>query len=311
MRSTKTREELAENLIVFAGMPRTGSTSLFHILGQHPAIFRPFRKEMGYFLFNHHKGEHWYLRAYAEAAPRQRCIDITPEYFFDPSAVEKISTFGPGVRVVIGVRDPATFAVSLHREYGKRYTVPPLETFVESYSYSRGSASIHFSLRSGDIRKMLRLYHATFGGRLFLYDFAAFSADPLSVLQQLETFMDIEPFFTEQTFRNVVMNTAGRSTHRWLSALLSAEPWIDSATRILPAALLRRLAAVVYSGSGKAKELKLPPPPEWMIAMLQEDRRFIEELFRGSAVISGDERSMGEEFVKPRPEQSPGSPARK
>jgi hypothetical protein len=213
--------------------------------------------------------------------------------------------------VVIGVRDPASFAVSLHSEYGKRYAVPPLETFVERYSYSRGSASIHFHLRSGDIRKMLTLYCETFGARLLLYDFRAFAADPLSVLQQLETFMGVEPFFTAQSFRNVVMNTAGRSNHRWLSALLSAEPLIDSATRILPAALLRRLAAVVYSGSGNGKELKSPPPPESIVAMFENDRRFIDELFRGRAVIRGDERSMDAGSARPRPEQSPESAVRR
>jgi hypothetical protein len=295
MRRTKTRSALSANLIVFAGMPRTGSTSLFHILGQHPAVFRPFRKEMGYFLFNQHKGEDWYLHAYADARADQRCVDITPEYFFDPAVVERIDDFGDDVRVVIGVRDPASFAASLHHEYGKRYAVPPLQSFIDHFSYARGSGSIDFSLRSGTIRKMLDLYCRTFGDRVLLYDFAAFSANPLSLLQPLERFMGIPPFFTPETFQNVVMNTSERPTTKWFSAIVSAEPLIDAATRILPAAALRRLAAIVYRGAkkpaGQATQTAgpLPPVPP---GIFEDDRQFIDALFGGKTVINGRGESL-------------------
>lgn len=294
MRPTTTSAELSSRLIVFAGMPRTGSTSLFHILGQHPAIFRPFRKEMGYFLFNHHKGERWYLNAYAASTPAQRCVDITPEYFFDPRAVERIYSFGPGVRVVLGVRDPASFAVSLHHEYGKRYVVPPLEQYLDRYAYPRGTASIEFELRSGVIRSMLALYRETFGNRLLLYDFASFASRPLAVLRSIEKFIGVEPFFTSQTFTNVVMNSSDRPTRRWSSALLSSEPLIDAVSRILPAPLLRRLAGAVYRGCGETRPVPPLPVPSSVHALFEEDRRYIDALFQGKAVINGAEPYRGE-----------------
>jgi hypothetical protein len=291
MRST-TRETLASKLVVFAGMPRTGSTSLFHILGQHPAIFRPFRKEMGYFSFNQHKGEAWYLQAYANAADGQRCVDITPEYFFDAAAMERIRSYGR-VQVVLGVRDPRSFAPSLHQEYGKRYAVPPLEKFVQHYSYSRGSASIEFELASGTIRTMLALYRAAFGERLLLYDFDAFAADPLSVLRSIETFIGVEPFFSEETFTNIIMNRGDRSARRWMSALLSAEPLIDAASRLLPPKVLHRLAAAVYRGSpGRADRVPVSPRMPALTLDFEEDRRFIDSLFQGRAVIDGAGRTL-------------------
>jgi len=260
--------------MVFAGMPRTGSTSLFHILGQHPGVFRPFRKEMGYFLFNHHKGERWYLDAYRDATDDQCCIDVTPEYFFSPETVERIAQFGDGVKVVIGVRDPAPFAVSLHGEYAKRYAVPPLEEFVRHYGYSRGSAKIEFSLASGVITSMLKLYRDTFGDRLFVYDFESFAKNPLPVLQSLERFMGLAPYFNAETFTNIHMNQGGRENKRWLTAILSAEPLIDAASRMIPAALLRRVAKRVYSGKPAPRPVAAEVP-QWLRDAMAPDARYI------------------------------------
>lgn len=267
-------------------MPRTASTSLFHILGEHPRIFRPFRKELGYFLFNAHRPERWYLDAYAGAAAGQRCIDVTPEYFFSPDAVRRVAAFGPGVRVVIGLRDPASFAQSLHAEYGKRYDIPPLESFVERYAYARGSAQIEFSLASGAIRRMIEHYAREIAGGVLFYDFAAFRADPLTVLNAIESFIGVARYFTPETFRNVHMNNRDRGTNRWLSQILSAEPLIDGASRLLPASTMRAIARHVYRGgpAAAAPPSPEPAPPAWLTDKLHADAAFIEQLFAGRAV---------------------------
>lgn len=280
------RELLAANLVVFAGMPRTASTSLFHILGQHPGIFRPWRKEVGYFLFNHHRGEEWYLDVYSGAAPGQRCIDVTPEYFFSPQAARRIAAFGEGVRVIIGVRRPASFAESLYAEYGKRYRMPPLETFVDRYAYSRGSAEIEFSLASGVIRAMLDLYRREIAAGVLFYDFSAFQAGPLAVLQAIEAFMGLDAYFTPETFRNVHTNSRDRDNRRWLTQLLSAEPLIAGVSRLLPAAAMRAIARRVYAGGGTKRDMPPPEPPPslWLRDTFLEDERFIEGLFAGRPV---------------------------
>lgn len=264
-------------------MPRTASTSLFHLLGDHPGIFRPFRKEVGYFLFNRHRPEQWYLDAYAGAGPRQPCIDVTPEYFFSSAALERMAAFGVR-RAVIGVRDPASFARSMYGEYGKRYRMPPFERFVEGYAYARGSELIEFSLASGVIRSMLDRYAREIPGVLF-YDFSAFRENPLPILQAIEAFIGVDPYFTPDTFRDVRLNTGNRRSHRWLTRLLSAEPLISASARVLPARTLRAIARRVYTGApaGDAPAPE-PQPPDWLRAALGEDERFIARLFAGRAV---------------------------
>ena len=278
-------------------MPRTASTSLFHILGQHPRVFRPFRKEVGYFLFNQHRPERWYLDAYAGAEPGQRCIDVTPEYFFSAEAVRRIAAFGSGVRVVIGLRDPASFALSLHAEYAKRYRMPPIEAFVERHAYRRGSARIEFSLASGAIREMADRYARGIPGGVLFYDFAAFQKDPLAVLAAIETFIGVEPYFTPGTFQNVHMNDRARPSNRVISRVLSAEPLIDAVSRLLPARTMRAIARRVYRGTGAARTSSAAgrpeqPVPEWLRETLREDERFVTQLFAGRAVHVADGSSV-------------------
>lgn len=273
---------LESKLVVFAGMPRTASTSLFHILGDHPQIFRPYRKEMGYFLFQAHKGEDWYRNSYKDAAEGQICIDVTPEYFFSPETVDRMKAFGDGLRVVIAVREPTSFAVSLHREYAKRYAVPPLQAFINEFSYRRGSAEIRFSLRSGVIRKMIECYRKAFGGRLLLYDFAAFCEDPLDVLNAIEGFAGIERHFSTSTFRNLHLNTGNRRNLPRLSRIASAEPLIGALAAVAPASWLRAGAKRFYSGIARTS---LPAPPV-VSEDFTEDQDYIDQLFDGRVIIT-------------------------
>jgi len=284
------------SLLVFAGMPRTGSTSLFHLLGDHPQVFRPFRKEMGYFLFNAHRGERWYRRAYARAQQSQICIDVTPEYFVSRGAAAAIHQFGRDVRVAIGVRDPATFARSLYLEYSKRFTVPPFEEFLDRFTYRRGSATIDFSLRSGMIRTMLEVYRQTFRDRLLLYDFDAFCTAPIHVLAAIQRFAAIEPWFGPKTFRNVHMNRGDRRTVRWVSAIASAEPLINLLSALLPDHVLHNLARSFYGGEFYRGRLPAQSAlPNWLTEAMRADRDYVDGLFQGRRVVDGVGNSLDDD----------------
>jgi len=72
-----------QNLAIVLGMPRAGTTTLYHWLGQHLQIFTPWRKELAYFSRNFARGEAWYRRFYSGMADGTMGIDATPEYFMD------------------------------------------------------------------------------------------------------------------------------------------------------------------------------------------------------------------------------------
>ena len=74
------------NLAIVLGMPRAGTTTLYHWLGQHSQVFTPWRKELANFSRNFGRGERWYRRFYSGIGDGKMGIDASPEYFMDPTS---------------------------------------------------------------------------------------------------------------------------------------------------------------------------------------------------------------------------------
>jgi hypothetical protein len=273
-------------LFVIAGMPRTGTTSLFHILGGHPEIFQPFRKEVGYFLFSHDRGPDWFRHVYERMGPRQVGLDVTPEYFFSPSAIERLAAVTPAPRIAIGVRDPGEMAPSLYREYARRrFRMPPFEEFLQEFS-PRGTDAFRFSLAGGDISRRLGDWRAAFGDRLLLYDYRLLRRDPVRVLQAMERFLGLSPHFSSATFENLHLNADVRRNSRLVSHVLGRERVIAALHAVVPGAILTRLARAFYeaSAAGDVPPETAPVPP---IPALASDCLTVADLFAHGGLVLG------------------------
>jgi len=275
----------APRLFVIAGMPRTGTTSLFHILGGHPEIFQPFRKEVGYFLLNHDRGPEWLRRVYERMGPRQVGLDVTPEYFFSPSAIERLAAIAPAPRIAIGVRDPNEMAASLYREYARRrFRMPPFDEFLQGFT-PRDASTFYFSLAGGDISRRLADWRAAFGDRLLLYDYRLLSRDPLRVLQAMERFLGLTPYFTAATFENLHLNADRRRNSRLVSHVLGREGVVAALHAVVPGAVLRRVARAFYKASASAdapRQTTAPPIPA-----LAPDCATVAGLFTHGGIVLG------------------------
>jgi len=111
---------------LIVGAQRCGTTSMFHVLSQHPAVFSPLlnKKELHFFDHKYDRGLRWYqshfpIRARARIAARGAGIapvafEGSPYYMFHPLAPERIERDLPGVRLLVLVRDPVERAYSQH-----------------------------------------------------------------------------------------------------------------------------------------------------------------------------------------------------
>lgn len=136
-------------LLVVAGMPRAGTTFLYHYLQQHPSIYLAFRKEIDYFNAHYHfKGRDWFASLFRGIKPGQIAGDLSPACWNDPQAPEWIREFNPDTKVILCLRDPAEFAVSLFRQKNhSHYDVPPtLEQWLHDGYESRLTEEDLFSL---------------------------------------------------------------------------------------------------------------------------------------------------------------------
>lgn len=121
------------------GAQRSGTTTLYRLLGQHPAVVFPrLTKGLHYFDVEAHRRPEWYragfpLRSRVERLSRdlgERVAvgEAAPYYGFHPEAPHRIAETLPEVRAVMILRDPVTRAWSqFHHERARGFE--PLHDF--------------------------------------------------------------------------------------------------------------------------------------------------------------------------------------
>lgn len=218
---------------LIVGAERCGTTSMFHVLRQHPAIFGTAtrKQEVHYFDVAYARGLGWYrsqfpLRAVAGVASRRAAaepvaFESSPYYMFHPLAPERIHRDLPGVRLLVLLRDPVERAYSAHANHvGHGLETEPFERALEledtrlageaeriladphytSYSHR------HHSYRTrGHYIDQLEHLERVFGReRMLVIDSDDFFASPQPAYQQVLQFLGLPgstPKFTPQNAR--------------------------------------------------------------------------------------------------------------
>ena len=97
------------------GAAKSGTTSLYDILKQHPDIFTTRFKEPHFFDIpeNYSMGSDWYHDMYFKNANHKIISDFTPSYFFEKQAPSRIyNDLGENVKFVVLLRNPVDRAYS-------------------------------------------------------------------------------------------------------------------------------------------------------------------------------------------------------
>jgi hypothetical protein len=291
--------------LVIAGMPRAGTTYLYHALAVHPSAFVPYRKELRFFSAHYHRGPGWYERFFAGASPDLLRVDASPDYFMDPAAAGRIAAYSPSIRVVIAVRDPAEWAVSLHRHLGTlEWGVPEFNDFLHAAEYpdfglsrSGPNRPPAFSLQGGFVQRQLAAYREALGARLLLFDFAWFERDPLSVLRALESFLGLDTHFAPSNLPAGRINARTRETRRWFNYLASRDILVNAAGAVLPRKLV--LALRLKADRASVARQRTAPSPEDGADLaaarlaLAPDTAAVAALFARGPVVLGDGRVLG------------------
>jgi hypothetical protein len=218
---------------LIVGAERCGTTSLFHVLRQHPAVFSATlpRKEVHYFDHKHDLGLGWYqchfpITARARLATRgigdPVAFEATPNYMFHPLAPERIHRELPGVRLLVMVRDPVERAYSAFaHQVGFGFESETFERALELedarlqgeaerivadpayYSFNHS----HYTYRArGYYADQLERLAGIFGrDRIHVVDCGDFFAAPGPVYDQVLDFLGLprrgDPDFTPQNIR--------------------------------------------------------------------------------------------------------------
>ncbi len=107
------------------GVQKSGTTSFYKYLCQHPQIFGCTLKEPGFFNYHFDRGWRWYRSNFPIRGPfknKSLCIpanshvfEATASYFFSPQAVERIKHHLPGCKFIVLLRNPTGRTLSHYR----------------------------------------------------------------------------------------------------------------------------------------------------------------------------------------------------
>lgn len=95
------------DFIVIGGQ-RTGTTSLFHSLAEHPRLTPSFRKEVHYFDIHYvNHDQNWYRANFPLRGPSEKlAYEATPNYLAHPDTPKAMKSLLPDVKLIALLRNP-------------------------------------------------------------------------------------------------------------------------------------------------------------------------------------------------------------
>lgn len=287
----------ANKMAVVMGMPRGGTTSLYHIFDGHPGFFVPFRKETAFFSFNSYKGDAWYRDLYKEREEQQMGVDISPQYFIDLRSVERIKAMLPDAKVILSVRDPVDWIISSYFQTNKFEKKPNFAEFVDGYTITGAKETLQCSLADGYVTDAIKLLQDTFGDNLLLYKFDLFRDEPVRVLKAIEAFCNVEPYFNENTYNAVKVNSVYQRNIRWLTWILSRESVISAIDTVFPRPFIKRARLFIDDLTMPKKPWPRVPLTDEELALAEKrfggDREWVNELFSVHPIQLGNGQPFG------------------
>ncbi len=200
-----------------AGAARSGTTSMWQYLRQHPDICMPLDmlgKEPAFFCNNNRtfglSDRHQYLALFAKAGKKRRIGEASTAYLTSPESPGRIRQEIPHARFIILLRNPAERSFSMYK-WMHKHGYEKLPTFAEALEaenqvrfgnedfinnngqYYHNFLYFHSSLYHP---KLLRFFD-TFGRKqVHVLIFEEFARNPLASVRSTYEFLGVDPSFT-------------------------------------------------------------------------------------------------------------------
>ena len=209
------RKRLPNFLIV--GAAKSGTTSLYEYLRQHPDIFMPEWKELSFFIgdpfgpLHKVKKAEYYYKVFVKAKRQEAIGEASTSYLFDEAAPKIIKKELGTVKILIVLRDPVAMSYSLYNHQVRREgeTISNFETALAIEEDRKKDAEFkqkcygwhanYYYCQRGFYYEQVKRYLDTFGSdhvKIFLFD--QLKKDSVKVVQEAYRFLGIDDSFTPE-----------------------------------------------------------------------------------------------------------------
>lgn len=186
---------------VIVGEMKCGTTSVAHHLHEHPAIHVSTTRPVRFFDERWERGLEWYADQFADAPAGTLRGDDTPNYLFDPLAVDRLALTLPDARIIVLLREPIARAWSHwchHQRTGfdrrsfARAVEDELRNGVGAYGTPEGSGYVARGCYATTVGHLLAVAGAE---RVHVAFFDDLEREPLAVVQELYRFLGVDDGF--------------------------------------------------------------------------------------------------------------------
>lgn len=248
MRQSNTKTKLLPNFIIF-GAEKSGTTSLYHYLKQHPEIYmspekEPYfficengypevlgnRIELDNFLKTRIKTMDEYEKLFSGVKNEKAIGEASANYIYVSKAAEKIKHYIPEVKLICVLRNPVDRAYSNFLHCIGR-GVEPLRDFSEALKQEEKRIHenwglVHYYKEKGFYYKYLKKYFELFKkDQIKVYIYNNFKDFPEQTVKDIFSFLNVDSSFVPETSRqHNVSKTLGLKKNIFTSILQSRNP---------------------------------------------------------------------------------------
>ncbi|MBL7175015.1 MAG: sulfotransferase domain-containing protein [Desulfobacteraceae bacterium] len=198
---------------LIVGAAKSGTTSLYRYLSQHPDIFMPKWKELSFFIgdpfgpLNRVKNQR-YFRLFAKVKNQSSVGEASTGYLYDEFAPKRIKELLGPIKIIVILRNPVDMSYSLYnhqvRREGERFKT--FEAALEAEEDRRkkptfkekcyGWHANYYYYHRGLYFEQVNRYFVTFGkDNVMIVLFDELSHDPMRVAQRVFRFLGVDDSF--------------------------------------------------------------------------------------------------------------------
>ena len=235
------------------GAAKSGTTSLYRYLIQHPAVFMPEVKEPHFFgewrPATGVEGLEEYLKLFAGVPNDIRAGEATTAYLYSSSSAQEIKRFKPAAKIIMVLRNPVDRAYSNYweqREVKYWESREPVETLsfeealeAEPERIQKGWSYAYHYVACGHYAEQVARYLDVFGDdavRVYLFDELVLDAE--AVCRDVFSFLEVDPNYPIEVAK--AYNPGGPPRSALLSKLIYDRLSIkEPVKKVLPIAVRR------------------------------------------------------------------------
>lgn len=277
------------------GAAKSGTTSLYHYLRQHPQIYMSPVKEPRFFAFEGRRPRfrgpnddeinrtvittiEQYRKCFDGAMGEKALGEASPVYIFSDEAPARIRRHIPEAKLIAILRHPAERAYS-NFMHMVRDGYEPLADFGEALRDEDRRVAANWSFiwhykRRGFYAAQLKRYFELFDAgqvKVFLYD--DFSADSRGLLREIFRFLEVDETFAPDT--SLRHNVSGVPKNRTLQTFLSRPNRVKAILEPLIPEPLRRRAGIAMRNANARRQ---PLDPDLRAELIEDYRDDILQL---------------------------------